>query len=235
MFEIGFEIIGNDLRMELPERLVPRNESVIWMATSMLAVSFFLVAFAKLSSRQLIYGMLKAVYKNKQVEKIIQEEYPLKTMPSFFLVLNYVVSGGALLFLSMQYFFHTSNSMLVFLLMLIPLAMVFFPWFSLVFVGMLTGERAMVKESILNTWLLAQFSGILYSLLLLIWTFNLHWSDVLVWVFFGLSAAVWAYRFLRGFIFTFTKGTHWYYIILYFCTLEILPFVLGYWALNIKI
>lgn len=231
MFDIGFEIIGKT--REIPSSLSLRSESVTVLAASMLAVSFFIVAFARLSSKQLIYGMVKAIYKNKQVEKIVQEEYPLNNLSSIFLILNYIVTATALLFLCAPGKFTGNPSSILFLLP-IPFLLVFLPWFSLIFVGMLTGEKEFVAESRMNTLLLAHFSGLIYSLLLLIWAFNIHWTNTFIYIFAGITAFIWFYRFLRGFIFAFSKGAPWYYIILYFCTLEILPFVLCYYALNFK-
>jgi len=200
----------------------------------MLAFSFFIIAFARLSSKQMVFGMIKAIYKNKQIDKIIQDEYPLNNASSFFLVLNYVISASALLFLCIP----TANNLgpkIIFLLLPIPILMVFLPWFSLFLVGFVTGEKNSVTESKINTFIFAHFAGIIYSLMLLIWAFNIQWTNIFIQIFIWFTFALWGYRFFRGFIFAFNKGITWYYIILYFCTLEILPFVLIYFALQERI
>ena len=233
MLDIGFEIIGNS--EVIPSSLSARSESITLIATSMLAVSFFIVALARLGSRQQVYSLLKAVYKNQQVEKIVQEEYPLNNLSSIFLILNYIITASALIFLSFAPSAFTENPYSIFTLLPIPFVVVFLPWFSLIFVGALTGEKEVIAESRMNTLLLAHFSGLVYSLLLLVWTFNVQWKETFIYIFFGITLFLWFYRFLRGFIFAFRKGAPWYYIILYFCTLEILPFVLCFYALNYKI
>lgn len=233
MLDIGFEIIGKS--EGIPSSLTLRSESITVVATSMLAVSFFIVALARLSSRQQLYSMVKAVYKNKNVGRIIQEEYPLNNLTSIFLILNYIITASALVFLCVAPSSFTSNPYAILTLLPVPFLIVFLPWLSLIFIGALTGEKEVVAESRINTLLLAHFSGLVYSLLLLVWAFNIQWKETFIYVFAGITFFLWFYRFLRGFIFAFNKGAPWYYIILYFCTLEILPFVLCFYALNYKI
>jgi hypothetical protein len=232
LFELSFEIVGAN--NEIPSSLSIRTENVAFVASLMLAFSFFIIAFARLSSKQMVFGMIKAIYKNKQIDKIIQDEYPLNNASSFFLVLNYIISASALLFLCIP----TTNNLdprIVFLLLPIPILMVFLPWFSLFLVGLITGEKNSVTESKINTFIFAHFAGIIYSLMLLVWTFNIQWTNIFIQIFVWFTLVMWVYRFFRGFIFALNKGITWYYIILYFCTLEILPFVLIYFALKDKI
>ncbi len=232
LFELSFGIVGAN--NEIPSSLSIRSENVAFVASLMLAISFFIIAFARLSSKQMVLGMIKAIYKNKQIDKIIQDEYPLNNASSFFLILNYIVSTSALLFLCIPVK-DSLDPKVVFLLLPIPFLMVFLPWFSLFLVGFLTGEKNTVIESKINTFIFAHFAGIIYSLMLLIWAFNMQWSSIFFHVFVWFTFVLWIYRFFRGFIFAIKKGVTWYYIILYFCTLEILPFVLIYFALYDKI
>lgn len=231
MFELVFGIVGGSY--EIPSSLSIRSENIAFVASLMLAISFFILAFARLNSKQMVFGMIKAIYKNKQIDKIIQDEYPLNNASSFFLILNYIISTSALLFLCIP----TKNNLdpkVVFFLLPIPFLLIFLPWFSLFLVGFISGEKNSVNESKINTFIFAHFAGIIYSLMLLVWTFNIQWSPVFIQIFIWFTLLVWIYRFFRGFIFAINKGITWYYIILYFCTLEILPFVLIYFALHDK-
>ena len=232
MFELTFGIVGNSY--EIPSSLSIRTENVAFIASILLACSFFIIAFARLSSRQMVFGMIKAIYKNKQIDKIIQEEYPLNSTSSFFLILNYIISASALLFLCVPVKANLDPK-IVFLLLPIPLLLIFLPWFSLYCIGFITGEKNAVTESKYNTFVFAHFSGIVYSLMLLIWAFNIQWTQIFIQIFLGFTLFMWIFRFFRGFIFAFNKGVPWYYIILYFCTLEILPFVLIYFTLQNKV
>lgn len=232
MFELSFRIVGAN--NEIPASLSIRGANVAFVALLMLAFSFFIIAFARLSSKQMVVGMIKAIYKNKQIDKIIQDEYPLNNASSFFLVLNYIISASALLFLCIP----AANNLdpkIIFFLLPIPILIVFLPWFSLFLVGFVSGEKNSVTESKINTFIFAHFAGIIYSLMLLVWAFNIQWTNIFIEIFIWFTFAIWVYRFFRGFLFALNKGISWYYIILYFCTLEILPFVLIYFALQERI
>lgn len=179
----------------------------------------------------MVFGMMKAIYKNKQIDKIVQDEYPLNNASSVFLIFNYIVSATALLFLCIPAKLEVDPKV-VYLLLPIPLLTVSLQWFSLFLIGLFTGEKASVSESKINTLVFAHFSGVVYSLMLLVWAFNIQWTPIFIQIFIWTSVIIWFYRFYRGFIFAINKGITWYYIILYFCTLEILPFLLIYYALK---
>ena len=232
MFALSFEIIG--FTKEVPSHLSLRAENLALVASILLAISFLVIAFARLSSKEMIFGMVKAIYKNKNVEKIVQEEYSMSNLSSVFLVLNYIISTSALLFLTIP-FKTTIHPSVIFWIFPIPVVLVIMPWITLSLIGWFSGEKNSVLESKINTFLFAHFAGLLYSILLLFWAFNFQWSEFFIQVFLGVTAILWLFRFYRGFIFAFNKGVSWYYIILYFCTLEILPFVLFYVAFHDKI
>lgn len=224
-------VMGNDA---VPGSLTPRSESLTWISTALLAASFLLIALSRLSASHFVLSISKAVYKNKNVERTLQDEFPIASISSFLLVLNYLISCSALIYLSYLYSFNFQKPeiSLLYYLPIFPGILLFWPWIALSFVGLLTGEGKNILESKLNTWLFAEFSGLFYSLILLVWTFNLQWSEYFVWAFLVFSIAMWLYRFLRGFLFAISKGMRWYYIILYFCTLEILPLAMIYWILT---
>jgi hypothetical protein len=232
LFLLALEtVLGNNI---VPESLTPRSESLTWISTALLAASFLLVALSKMTSNHFVLSISKAVYKNKNVERTLEDEFPIASVSSFLLVLNYLVSCSALIYLSYLYSFNFQKPELTLLLYLpiFPGILLFWPWIALNLAGFITGEGKNILESKLNTWLFAEFAGLFYSLILLVWTFNLQWSEYFTWAFLIFSAALWLYRFLRGFLFAISKGMRWYYIILYFCTLEILPLGMVYWIVT---
>ncbi|MFN5416602.1 MAG: DUF4271 domain-containing protein, partial [Flavobacteriia bacterium] len=103
------------------------------------------------------------------------------------------------------------------------------------FIGFISKEGEDLKENKYNTLIFAQILGVIFSLLLLIWTFNMKWSEVFVLIFAGTAGIFWLFRIIRGFLFSIQKGIAWYYLFLYFCTLEILPLILIYSVYNSKI
>lgn len=172
-------------------------------------------------------NILTAMYKNSQVSKIVQINYPLNTLSSLLLLLNYSITMSALLFLTLQSFQPISNQDIIYMAF-IAVLLVIVPWISMFSIGFLTGDKEVLAENKINTIVFAHAAGLVYAIILLIWTFNTQWSPIFVLIFLGFASLFAFYRLLRGFISAFKKGVRWYYIILYLCTLEILPFVLLY-------
>lgn len=172
-------------------------------------------------------NVMDAMYNNKKISKIIQISYPLNNLSSILLLLNYIISMSALFFLSIQTFQAISNQDIIYIA-LISALLVIVPWISMFTIGFLTGDKEVMAENKINTIVFAHASGLVYSMILLIWTFNPQWSSFFVYLFLGFVLLFIFYRILRGFLSAFKKGVRWYYIILYLCTLEILPFILLY-------
>ena len=193
----------------------------------MLSLSFILIAFSRLSSRVMFMNIAQAMYKNNRVSKIVQINYPLNTVSSLMLLLNYMISMSALFFLTLQTFQPISNQDIIYMAFVSAL-LVIIPWMSIFLVGFLTGDKEVMVENKINTIVFAHASGLIYSIILLIWTFNTQWSSIFVYIFLSIVLLFALYRLLRGFLSAFKKGVRWYYIILYLCTLEILPFLLLY-------
>jgi hypothetical protein len=199
-------------------------EEVVYL----LSASFILIAFARLSSRGLVSDLLKMIWKTKQIEKIVQEGYSISSFSSVLLVLNYLLVFSTLIYLTLNQNQSSIFSLENLIFFAIPLFLLLFPLFSMYLVGILTGESQLLRDLRIKIWVFAHFKGVILSLLLLVWTFNMKWGNILTFVFIGFMLLMMLYRYFWGFILTFQKGITPYYIILYFCTLEILPLVAAY-------
>ena len=89
---------------ELSITLVERNQNIVWISTLILVISFFIIAMARMASREFLMSLGKSVYKNNQVDRIVQEEYPINSPASFLLLINFflVVGGNLNLYLQHQ-------------------------------------------------------------------------------------------------------------------------------------
>lgn len=232
MFETGIGIVGE--KYVLPSALSLRTEHITIVATILLFASTSIIALARVNSKNFVLTLAKAIYKNKQIDKIVHEEYPLNNLSSILLLVNYLVSSTALLFLCLPYKY-SSQTEIFWWLLPIPFLVFFLPWISLNVISILVGDSIFVAESKKNTVILTHFLGLFYSFLLLFWTFNMPWRTYFIPIFLAVTFLSWFFRFFRGFLFAIQKGASWYYIILYFCTLEILPFVLIFILLNVKL
>lgn len=219
---------SSDLSSETNFELLARNEQLVWISTSFLLISFLFIAFARSNSNQFVLILAKVIYKNKNLEKIIQEEYALRTLASVLLTFNFVFVFTANLNLLLQHHGVVFTWVELYWILIPPVFYLVWTWFSAAMIGWFTGESNLLKPIKQNGLILLQALGVILSLLLLLWTFNTKWSFYFEWIFVGLVSFFVFYRLWRGIIVSFQRGIAWYYIILYFCTLEILPYLLLY-------
>lgn len=223
-----FQLIEDGGLKEIPKSLDWRNQSTLWYAILALAFSFVLIALSNMGPNKILGIFWRVLYKNNTVEKIVQEEFALKSFSSLLLLLNFVVTTSVLMYLSYLHFKPEAGWGNFYFFLLIPLYFFLWTLLSLMLVGYVTGERQTLSENKKNTMLLVEIAGVFFSILLLVWTFNLKWSTYFVYCFFGLLIFLWLFRLFRGFIFVAAHRVSWYYIGLYILTLEILPLLLVY-------
>ncbi len=235
LFTDGFHFFdARNKFSDIPLILVERNQSVLWIALFGLSISFILIAFSRFGSSNFVVVFSKILYKNNNINKIIQDEYSLFSMGSIFLLLNYLISTSTLLYLANFSFSYVKEINIFIFLPLLPIYFLLWPLICYNIVGFLTGEKETFGENKKNVIVLSQLVGILFSLLLLLWTFNLKWSIYFIYAFIILMSFFWIYKIFRGIIFSFQHNVSWYYIILYFCTLEILPIFIFYMIFIVK-
>ena len=227
-FASAFELIPESSSANVPKTLTLRSQSMLWLAVSGLAFSFILIALSNVGPNKILSVFWRVLYKNSTIEKMVQEEFNLKSMSSILLLFNFVVTTSLLMYLSCLYFFSGYIDSMLFVFPVVPIYFFTWPIIWYLLIGFLTGEGKMLSENKKNVILLAQILGILFSLLLLIWTFNLQWSSYLSVIFLALLILLWCFKLFTGVIFSLRQHIKWYYIWLYAITIEVLPLLLGY-------
>ena len=228
LFLESIQIIGNELAEPVSKHLHWRASNPYIGAISALTFSLLLLTIARLSSPHFFYSLFRSIYKNRLVEKIAYEELPVSKLASFSLSVNYLISFSTLVYLFIQEQTGEINLLTYVIALAVPFLFMFAPYFFLTLVELVSGEKGISKEIKLTNWVVCKFLGIVFAIGLLLWVFNAH-SHLFISHFIGyLLVGTYIFRLIRGFIFAFSKGLPWYYIILYFCTFEILPVYLAW-------
>ena len=114
----------------------------------------------------------------------------------------------------------------------IPLGVFLLQIVSLWLIGMITREVKLIVVPLLETIVIIEFIGFILFFLALIWVLNPQFSNYFLWVFSVLLAFGFFLRVFKSLFSVLRKGVSWYYIILYFCTLEILPLFIAYYYVS---
>ena len=75
----------------------------------------------------------------------------------------------------------------------------------------------------------AQSIGLVYFICALVWVLNPNYQETLIQVVVGAFVIESFIRIIKSVLVVYGQGVSWYYIILYFCTLEMLPLFVVYY------
>ena len=107
--------------------------------------------------------------------------------------------------------------------LLFPLILFSYHQSTLFITGVLTGELKKLKEIFILNTITYQWFGLLTTPILLIWLLHPENSSGLI-IFIGtLFGLLYLIRIFKCFLKALQNKLPWYYIILYFCTVEIWP------------
>ena len=213
-------------RYEIPETLVLRNQSHSVGLFVIVAVCFVLIAVSKIINSQ-VFSFYK-LFTNLITEKSTKQSIRLNSLSSILLLLNYFVS----LALSVYLFLFkglgwSSGQSILFVLLLLVLTFLI-EVVALFTVQWLTNERKKIHPAIGYTLGAYQIAGVCFTLLNLFWLVNPKLNHFLVISFLIIIALKYLVRILKNSFIVLSNGVSLYYIILYFCTLEILPVFIAY-------
>lgn len=198
-----------------------------------LFIGLILLSMARLVRPNIYSHLLISSMKVSGLRSYIKEALPLNKRGSLLLLANYVISSTVVMVLWHEVSPSEYNWMDV-LLVTVPVLTFIFNFVSMEFTGWLTGEYDTFVEPKMIKLIGSEMKGVLFFLIGLIWLLNDSLATVLwqlaVWVFFIEMA----FRIFKSVLIVFAKGVSWYYIILYLCTLEILPLFIAYYVLIVK-
>jgi hypothetical protein len=205
----------------------PRANPVDTFITGGLVVSVLLIALAKWYRADVFTFLKNIFFRNNLVSQVVKDNYKLKHVGDYLLLINFwvlCVLGGLLMFRQPIYFNFSQNIPIWFTF---TWPILFFVWqiigfFSIAFI---TGFKAVRQENTLNLVLIPQFIGLILLPLVLMWHLNLIHAEIFTSIFLLILVSLFFYLVFRGIIFSIQQSVPLYYIILYICTLEILPLI----------
>lgn len=196
---------------------------------AILATSFLLVVLSRIRNNKAISTVIAAFFKNTTIEQHMKENMRLESISSLVLIFNYFLSFSLCLFIFFNRLVLMDGYWATISSLIIPLVLFILETMGLVAVGILTGELKKLSGAIIATLTGNQFIGLALSLLSLIWIMNPEFNKVCFAIFVSIICLKYLTRLLKNSITVLQNGVPWYYIILYFCTLEILPLFVAYY------
>ena len=214
----------------IPQELIARDHPITLIVGLGMFLSFILIALAKLIQADIYLALAISFFKNKGLYNYIRESLPIQKAGSLLLLINYWIAFSLLLLLIYKSLIGLYDEN-IWLIVAVPLGVLVYNIVGFYSVGLFTGEQGVMQTPILMKVTGAQFLGIGCSIL--VFLISMHFIDEEMFIQFSIILLVSenTLRLIRSLVYVFAHGVSWYYIIMYFCTLEILPLLMTYYVL----
>jgi hypothetical protein len=215
----------------IPTELVPRNEPMTVLVGALLFLCFMMISFSRFFRPNAFRNLLIANTKIQGLRTFVNEVFPLNKRSSILLLLNYQIAFGLMLMLGMNSGWEIGFNKW-FIVIGVPILFLLWTLGGLFFARIITGEKEVFTEAFIMKIIGTELLGAVLFIGGLIWSLNAFYEPFLVKIIITLLISGFAFRSIKSMIAVYMKGVSWYYIILYFCTLEILPLFVAYYLLS---
>lgn len=214
----------------IPDELTLRESLLTPVIGFGLFTAFLLISIAKLLKTDIFSSLIISNTKIQSLHTFIRESYALNKGGSILLIINYLVSFSVVLTIISGFSGVQMNNELL-LIGIVPLALLLWSLGSMLVLGFIVGERQVFTEPIEMKLVGTQLLGLLFFVIALVLSLHSFGESffliVVIWVFI-IETII---RLFKSILVVYLRGVSWYYIILYFCTLEILPLFVAYYLL----
>lgn len=209
--------------------LIVRDQLVDAPSLIALISSLLLVILVKYRNTHVFSVTFGLFLRQMNFESTIKENWPLFSLNTWLLVLNFVLNLSLSLYIY-QYLQGNSGTWENFLKSFVFASLfLMLAFFSMIFINFLTGSNKATYLPIQITWVLPQFTGIALLCLNMGSLLNQSFQNVLFYFVAGLLLWISFQRLFRSGVYLYNQRIEWYYILLYLCTLEIIPLLLLVW------
>ena len=191
----------------------------------LLILCFCLISSAKLIDKNTFKTTLSSIFRIKKINKIhFIDSVIIHPLSSFLMILNFVLSISISTYILTRNY--VINEDLYFYAIFASLCTILIPVIGVLFISFLLGDKNLQKNGLFITIRTFEFSGVFFLMLNMV-----KLSSLINENFFFLSALLffilaYTHRSIKLSLKMGKSGFLWYHIILYLCTLEIVPFAI---------
>ena len=234
LLNITHQIVGYNSTVSIPSHLIEREFNITNFLIPIIIVSFSLITLAKYRNTRIIIILSKLFLSSKNLEYVLKEEMKINSISSIALLINYFIVFNACIFLCSYHILHQTTLHSILLSIIVSISFISMQIIGLWLVGIISGESKSINIPITETVILYETFGIILFFVALCWMLNPQLSDIFLKVFEAVIILEIIVRFSKCVISVLKRGVVWYYIILYLCTLEILPLVILYLYIKVN-
>jgi hypothetical protein len=197
-------------------------------------LSFVLLALVRKENHRFIQVLFQLLNTGGNLDLRLKETMRPGSLISVLLMINYLLMFAVCCYLGLTYVGVVENQWQVMLAATIPLLIFVIQFVPPFMVAAFTGASLPLNTLIANTFVGSQLGGMVLLLLALIWSLNPVLSPQAILLFVALFLLIQLSRLFKNSVLLLSNGVSWYYIVLYFCTLEILPLFVAYYYVSLN-
>jgi hypothetical protein len=229
-----FSIVGEN-KMEVPTQLEVAAGADQWILGFVLFLSFLMLALAKRLDPFILNVTLRSVFTLDTPDNL--QKFDARYNSTSFVLLGFLSFFSLwvcmVLYNNQTHLFEhiassisgvklSSNNGLILSLVATGI-IVLYLFLGLLFTSFISGEKNMFSVFITQSWVNFIYFGILFFVLALLWLLNSPINPYISQLFLIVLLGLFVLRMLKILIVALLNGVSWYYLILYLCTLEVLP------------
>lgn len=204
--------------------LIERNTQMNSYLLVIILLCFAFVGVARVAQPDLIAQTFTGFFKVKRPDSNGFEGSKLQPSMTALIILNYIISFSTCVFLLL---YEQSNMLeTIWLTIKIVFALTFLQLINFRLVFILSGERAILDSMSAVNKQIWSFGGFILTCMALLWILNQELQHGFEQLFFIVFSSLIVWRIVKGLLLAVQLRYKWYYLILYLCTLEILPLLI---------
>lgn len=231
--KLNSELISNGFfgvkNIIVPNQLEPEMSQNDLLFGTMIFVGLLLFAMSRVIENNYIKIMVTSFIGLSTDTQLQKVDLRLASLSSVLLTLSYLITYWACWSLLIFSTFNWPINDALATSAAIVLFFTCYPLIGVFFTSWISGEWSKLKDLLIQNMIGIQFISLIYFLIALIWFLNPLLRVELFYIFIISSITHLVIRWIKGIIVSLLKGIPIYYIILYFCTLEILPIFVAYY------
>lgn len=217
---------------QVPDSLDVRSESATYLLGIITAMSFIFLALAVKSNEKIVRGLPRIFMISTQTENKLKETMRLGSFSSLLLILNFISTFGVCTYLMLDTFTEIPLMVQIGLALLIPVGLLIVQTAPVFLVRFLTGDNIPLISISGNTLTGYQLGSAILGIIATIWILNPEYSFIAFIGFCVIFGILQIARLLKNTYLLLSTGTPWYYLMLYLCSLEILPLFVAYYYVS---
>lgn len=209
--------------LQVNMELVPRSNSIALFYVLGLVFVLCLYVIAIILQDQPFKNLLLASFKTFSIRSFLKSNFPLYSTSGWLLFIANITATFLVVCRILDEKYGGLNSGESIIILGVVLIVLFFWVIILLLLSWLSGEYKRLVALIEIQFTAIHLLGVGAVILMSLWLVYKIDTSIVLAGFVGVILLVNGLRVIRSIIFSLGTGVKWYYIILYFCTLEIIP------------